>query len=346
MSGRSGYIHVTNPAGQGPAGETGPAGTNAAEYVVTSHVYVDFARSAESYVANGSPALPYKTLAAAITAANTLVATQNPVFIVLISSNTVAENVTLTKGHVYLVGDNSSGTHAPILFTGSITMAATSGTISDNHFAISGLELVGVSGTDVLTFSGTYPQRAYLRDTWITANGTSHGITVTNTGTGSVFHMNDCKFSHNGSGDYHCINVTKGAANLDAIETSGSTVGVISVSGGGSLNISNSDIQSAGTYCAEVYASSSMTLANTKITTTAANSTGILLEQAGSATIAGLITFNVPAAGTGRAIDGVAGSVLYYGPMYFLPDGVGGTTNQKVNPLITALPINTTMVRA
>jgi len=359
-------IHVTNSVLDGVAGPAGPQGIpgpqGAASTVpgpkgdtgatgptpvipITSKIYVDFLRS-DSYTAVGSREFPYKTLAAAYTTASNIGSSSNPITIVLLSSNSTPENVTFSEGHIFLTAENSSGTHAPLLFTGSLTFQGPNTSISENHFAVSNIELVGVSGTDVVTFSGSYPQRLFLKDVWITANGAAHGITMTNTGGGSTVHANDSKFSHNGSGDYHCVNATKGTASLDSIETSGVSTSVISVSGGASVNLTNSDLQSAGSYCVEVYANSLLTMANVKITTTATNSTGILLEQAGSVSFAGLVTFNVPAAGTGRAIDGVAGSVLYYGPMFFMPDGVGGTTNTKVNPLITALPISTTMTRA
>ena len=330
--------------GAGCTGPTGPIGPSLDAQVTTS-IYVDFLRT-DTYIASGSRNYPFRTLALAYASALASVSDTNPKIIVLLSGNTIAENITFTKGHIFLVGENSSGTHAPILFTGSLTFTGPNASISSNHFAITGIELIGVSGVDVLTFSGSYPQRLFMRDVWITANGSAHGITMTNSGTGSVLHTNDCKFSHNGSGHYHCLNITAGTANIDTSESSGSTVGVIGILNG-SCNITSSDITSAGDYAIDVYAGGVLSVANSKITTTAANSIGISLSHATAVAIVGNISFSVPAsATTGRAISGVATSApfgLYYGVMYFLPDGVGGTTNSKITSVMARTPISTTI---
>jgi hypothetical protein len=93
-----------------------------------------------------------------------------------------------------------------------------------------------------------------------------------------------------------------------------------------------------------VYAGGTLTLANCKITTTVAHSSGIKLANAGAVAIIGLVTFNVPQdlTGAGRAVLGVSGTYLYYSSLYFLPDGVGGTTNRRISSAISAATINTT----
>ena len=66
--------------------------------------------------------------------------------------------------------------------------------------------------------------------------------------------------------------------------------------------------------------------------------------------IVGNVSFSVKAsATTGRAIYGVASSFpygLYYGPVYFLPDGVGGTTNSKFSTAIAKTAILNTFTNA
>ena len=305
--------------------------STATEIPVTTAVYVDFLRS-DSYVATGSRATPYKTLAAAYTRAALTATDSNPQVIVLLSGNTTAENVTFSKGHIFLAGENSSGTHAPIVFTGSLTFTGPNVSISSNHFAVSNLELIGVSGTNVVTFSGSNPQRLFLKDVWITANGSAHGLTMTNSGSGSSTHTNDCKFSHNGSGHYHCIDIQAGTANLDSIETSGSTVGAIGV-GPGSCNLTNSDLIASGDYVIDVYAGGTLTAANCKITQTVTGKHGISLTTNTSVAVIGNITFNVPVNASGRAINGVTGSSLYYGPLFFLP----GTNNACSTAIVEAL---------
>jgi hypothetical protein len=316
-----------------------------AEKQVTTSIFVDFLRT-DPYTELGSRTYPFKTLAAAYASAELTVSDSNPKILVLLSGNVVPENITFQKGHIFLIGENSSGTHAPIVFTGSLTIIGPSASISSNHFAITGLQLLGVSGTNVITFSGTNPQRLFMRDVWITANGTCHGITMTNNGSGSSLHTNDCKFSHNGSGHYHCLNITAGTANIDTSESSGATVGIVGIQSG-SCNISNSDIQSAGDYAIDIYDGGVLSVANSKITTTKANSIGISITSATAIAIVGNVSFSVPAsATTGRAISGVASNLgygLYYGPMYFLPDGVGGITNSKIDTVLRRTVISTTI---
>lgn len=201
-----------------------------------------------------------------------------------------------------------------------------------------------MSGVDVITFSGTNSQRLFMKDVWVTANGTSHGITMINSGVNSSFHTNDCKFSHNGSGHYHCVNVAAGTANIDTSESSGTTVGAFGIANG-SCNITSSDIQSAGSYAIDVYAGGILSIANSKITTTAADSIGISLTHATAIAVVGNVSFSVPASsGAGRAISGVASSWpygLYYGPMYFLPIGII-SSNDKVSSFMAKTPIDAT----
>jgi hypothetical protein len=336
----------------GPQGPVGPQGiqgiqgeTGATPVIpITNTLYVDFMRE-DSYTEVGSRYQPYKTLTAAVTEANSIGSASNPVTIVLLSNNSTAESVTITSGHVSIVGENSSGVSAIIRFTGSMTFNGDAGSISANRFAISDFEIIGETDSDVVSFVGTNPQRLSIDDVWVTVNGDAHGVNMTNTGSGSTINAVHLKVSHNGTGHYHALNVEAGTANIEAMDTSGSELGIIGVDGG-SVNLRNSELLSNGSYAIDVYAGGTVSVANSSITTTAANSSGIILRDAGTLAIVGNVTFNVPAAGTGRAIDGVAGSVVYYGPMYFLPDGLGGTTNQKVAPAITALPINSTMDRS
>jgi hypothetical protein len=305
--------------------------------VVTSQVYVDYLRT-DSYTETGTREYPYKTMASALTKAISLEPTgTNPIRIVLISGNTsaTAESIEINDGHIFIVGEHSSGTHAPILFYGDITFDGSAASISDNHFSITGLSINALSGTTAIFFAGTNPQRLFLKDVWLTGNGSADAMRMTNTGTGSTVHGNDVKFSHNGSGHYHAINVLNGTANLDAIETSGALTGVFGVHG--SLNLSNSEIDSSGSYGIDVYAGGTFTAANCKITTTAANSFGVKLGEATAVAVLGNVYFNVPSAGTARAVSGVASTVLYYTGLSFAPSG-----NDKISSAITSVAIDTT----
>lgn len=305
---------------------------------VTTAIYVDFLRP-DTYTETGTRKYPFKTLAAAYALAAAGSGQKN---IVLLSENIIVEHITFSKGYIFLVGENSSGTHGPIIFHGSLTFIGDDAvSLIQNRFSVLGIEIRGVSGIDALTFSGSYTQRLLLKDVWITANGDAHGINMTNTGTGSSLHTNDCKFSHYGSGNYHCINVAAGTANIDTSETSGVSVGMISVTNG-TCNLTTCDIASGGEYAIDVNAGGILTASNCKITTTVANSHGIKLMTATSLAIIGNISFSVPAsATTGRAVYGVSGSTLYYGPMFFLPIVGVGASNARLSHLMTINEINT-----
>jgi hypothetical protein len=173
-----------------------------------------------------------------------------------------------------------------------------------------------------------------MKDIWLTGVGAADAMSMNNTSPTSTVHVNDARFSHNGIGHYHCINVLAGTANLDAIETSGALTGVFGVHG--SMNLSNSEIDSAGSYGIDVYTGGSLSLANCKITTTAANSFGVKLET-GAVALLGNVFFNVPTAGNARAVSGVSGAFLYYLNLSFTPGG-----NDKISSAITAATLDTT----
>jgi hypothetical protein len=281
-------------------------------------------------------------LSAALNAARLqqLFSLSSTVHVVLLSGNTsgTSENVIVTRGNTFIVGENSSGTHAPIVFYGAMSFSGENQSISDNHFGVSNIKIIGITP---LNFEGNNPQRLFLKNVQATASGTGHGLNVRNVGTGSSVDVSDCKFSHEGyvgPDVYYCIRVAAGTANLDSVETSGPVVS-IGVSGG-TCNITHSDIQSGGAYAILVNAAN-LTVRSSKISSSAANSSGLKLEANVFAVI-GNVTFDVPAAGTGRAIEGVSTTYLWYGPLYFLPDNSGSSTNSKINPDISAVPLNST----
>ena len=304
--------------------------------VVTSEVYLDYLR-VDSYTPTGTREYPFKTMAAALTKAINLNPTGvAPIRIVLISGNTAAtaESIEINDGHIFITAENSSGTHAGILWYGDITFDGSSASISDNHFSIANLAIQAISGETAIFFTGENPQRLFMSDVWLTGNGAADAMIMDNSGTGSTVHGNNLKFSHNGTGHYHAINILDGTANLDAIETSGALTGIFGVHG--SLNLSNSEIDSSGSYAIDVYAGGTLSAANCQIETTAAGSFGIKLSATAVA-ILGNIFFNVPSAGTARAISGVSTAVLYYTGLSFTPGG-----NAKISSAITSTAITTT----
>jgi hypothetical protein len=252
---------------------------------VTNQFYVDpFA--ANTYTPTGSILKPFRTIAAAqaeiearITA-NTLVPGElNPIFIVLTGS--ITENVTLTRGHVFLTTLNGS-IHTPIYLTGQITINgdnSSTGAIDANHFAITGLTIVGPNQGACIYFTGTNAQRLQVQDIWLTARGSQTGTTpFVNAGGYGIFsdnsgvrasdnkrspiHGSDVKISHTGSGDVYCFRFSNGSTGeFDNVETSGATQ--VGAAGSGSLlAFTNSTLDANGEVILEAYGTGSISVNN------------------------------------------------------------------------------------
>ena len=256
----------------------------------------------------------------------------NKAFIVISKDRT--ENITLKPG-IFLVGLNSSGTHSPWVITGQVTVNSISGTIGDNHFAMSGLEIVGPSTVQAINFTGTAPQRLFLKDMWITANGVgAHCLEINNSGSGSIVEIDDIRCSHNGTG--YAIHSILGACVIEDMETSG-TISIARVEAGATLVISNSECDANAATAFDIAAGGTLTISRSNIENLTANAIGINLLAAGAVAIVGSVLFNTTLAGTGRAVNGVAGSFLYYQFIAFYP---GSST--KVNPAITSVALTST----
>jgi hypothetical protein len=252
---------------------------------VTNQFYVDpFA--ANTYTPTGSILKPFRTIAAAqaeiearITA-NTLVPGElNPIFIVLTGS--ITENVTLTRGHVFLTTLNG-GIHTPIYLTGQITINgnnSSTGAIDANHFAITGLTIIGPNQGACIYFTGTNAQRLQVQDIWLTARGSQtgttpfvdaggYGIFSDNSGVRasdnkrSPIHGSDVKISHTGSGDVYCFRFSNGSTGeFDNVETSGATQ--VGAAGSGSLlAFTNSTLDANGEVILEAYGTGSISVNN------------------------------------------------------------------------------------
>ena len=118
-----------------------------ADIPVTNQYFVDPART-DTYTSTGTILKPFKTITAAqaaietaITAGTITLAGSNPVYIIL--TGNITENITMSRGHVFLVGFNST-IHAPIYLNGTITISGSatgSGSIDANHFSLQGLAI-------------------------------------------------------------------------------------------------------------------------------------------------------------------------------------------------------------
>lgn len=344
----------------GTDGNNGPL-----DYPVTTQYYIDPAR-VDSYTATGSIINPFKTIAAcqaaieaAVLAGTVTPGETSPVFMILCSNTT--ENITLSRGHVFLTTLNG-GIHTPIYLFGTVTISGSStgsGALDANHFGITNMTINAPAQKACIYFTGANAQRLLMSNCWLTATGSQTGNTdFTDAGgfgiyadcTGyrssdnhnSVIHGNDIKISHNGTGDVYCfkIGTIAGTARVSAdfsnVETSGATqVGAVST--GCSLGFTGSQLDANGETCIEAYGTGSLVVSNSLLSNAATGvSYGIWLHSIGSnATVVNSVLSVASSNASSRAVHGVAGTVFVSGNIMIGKSGAGVDYNAKIDTAIT-----------
>jgi len=307
-------------------------------YVQTnSYFYVDATRT-DSYIENGNILYPYKTLSGAYNAAKNIAYFHNPTYITLLSP--IAENLTIDKGYINLVGNNTNK-NDPIRITGSLVFAATGigSTITDNNFSIAGLGITATSNNKCILFSGNNPQRLFIQDCWLIAKDNGTCLYSNNTNTTSRLQGDILKLSPEGV-NTTAIDIVSGTSSISFAETSSSASVLAYVRNNSTLNISNSQIETAGEKAFQVENAARLTLLNSVLTNTANPSTGIFLKNAFSTAVVVGSAISVPANANSYAINGVAYSYLFYKNLYFSIDATGGSTESKIGNNVNKNLIN------
>jgi hypothetical protein len=301
-------------------------------YQQTNTFYVDPGRT-QNYTPSGSQIQPFFTVSTAIAAAVSAgYNDSNPAFIVLLGS--ITEDFTLQPG-IWLTS-LGTGTHGSPIINGTVTVTSSTGTTASNHYAMSNLRIIAPSGAHGINYTGTAPQKLFLRDLWIDANTTKTCIFMDNTGTGSTLHIDTAHLAHSGTGDVYAIDVTHGSAYVRDIETSG-TIQVAAVRSGAVMTIDGSEIDANNEAAIEVYGGT-LTVTNSVITNAKANSNGVALNTAGSVCTLLNVLMSIPA-GTGKAVYGVSSTALYYLNVAFVP---GTNTSKTAGGTMTAVQLSTT----
>jgi hypothetical protein len=306
-------------------------------YVQTnSYFYVDATRT-DSYIENGNILYPYKTLSGAYNAAKNIAHFHNPTYITLLSP--IAENLTIDKGYINLVGNNTNK-NDPIRITGSLVFAATGigSTITDNNFSIAGLGVTATSNNKCILFSGNNPQRLFIQDCWLIAKDNGTCLYSNNTNTTSRLQGDILKLSPEGV-NTTAIDIVSGTSSISFAETSSSASVLAYVRNNSTLNISNSQIETTGAKAFQVENTARLTLLNSVLTNTANPSTGIFLDASSTAVVVGS-AISVPANANSYAINGVANSYLFYKNLYFSIDANGGSTESKIGNNVNKNLIN------
>jgi hypothetical protein len=272
---------------------------------VPSHLFFVHPNPGRTFTATGTYNSPFATITAAINAAVTAGHNDaNSAIIILLAD--ITENITLAPG-IFLTSFGT-GTHGSPIITGSVTVTSSTGNTVSNHYSISNLRIVGPVNGKALYFTGTAPQKLFVRDMWIDAHGTGTGIYMDNTGSGSTLQMDIAHLYHDGSGDIYCIDVVHGGCYVTDIETSGATQ-VAAVRSGAVLTIDSSELDAVGDVVCETYGTGSLTITNSIINNTQANGNGIKLNDAGGVATLGNNLISVPV-GSGYVVQGVSGTFL------------------------------------
>ena len=267
----------------------------------------------------------------------------NPQFIILVSSTT--ENVTLTRGNIFIIGDTSDAGHIPIWINGKvvITPADSSGNaLNVNRFGLSHVAVKTDVANHSIELGGTNPAKVYLQDVYCyQVNATKSCVYANNTGTGSRVELYDCTMAR-ASGSVFLIDIRRGYCTIDNLETNGTgqVLNMANDSTGNMLrSIVDADTGAVVTLSGTVQWGMGEVILNN--TSTAVNTYGV--SMSGTATIQfGVCTFNIPAAqATNRAINGIAGNVVLYANPIFQY-----LTCDKISTAITLIPLDTTFTAA
>jgi hypothetical protein len=304
-------------------------------YQQTTIYYVDPLRTA-NYTATGTIIQPFANVTAAISAAVTAGITDaNPAEIILL--NSITENITLKPG-IFLTS-LGTGTHGSPIITGTVTVTSSTGSTSSNHYSISNLRIVAPTNGHCINFTGTAPQKLFMRDMWMDANGTGDCIYMDNSGSGSTVQMDIAHLTHSGSGDIYCINITAGSCYVTDIETSGATQ-VAAVQTGAVMTIDSSELDAVGDVVCETYGTGTLTITNSIITNTQANGNGIKINSAGSTVTIGQCLFSIPT-GTGSAVYYNPAATLYGSTIAFASISFIPNTNTTVDARLLPVPLTT-----
>ena len=260
----------------------------------------------------------------------------NPQFIVLTSSTT--EDVNLTRGHIYIVGDTPDAGHVPIWIQGHVTITPGGATKAANDFGLFHVAVLPTGNFHGVKVTGTAACRVYLEDVYVYQGSSGYScVYMDNSDVTTKLEMADCHTSRAGGSTY-LVDIQSAYCLIRNLETNG--VGQV-------LNFANASTGTMLQSTIDAGVGTVITLSGTvqfgmgecilNNTSAAANSYGVTMS--GTATMQfGVCTFNISAAqATNRAINGVAGNVVLYTGAIFQYG-----TCDKISTAITLIALDTT----
>lgn len=341
-----GALKLSNGVTPGGIAITEPTSINVAD----NRWYVDPSRTDINPAAStGTISSPFLTITAALAYIEARIAdgtlsnfdetaniVLNPQFIVLTSSTT--EDVTLTRGHIYIVGDTPDAGHVPIWIQGHVTITPGGATKAANDFGLFHVAVLPTGNFHGVKVTGTAACRVYLEDVYVYQGTAGYScVYMDNSDVTTKLELVDCHTSRAGGSTY-LVDIQSAYCLIRNLETNG--VGQV-------LNFANAATGTMLQSTIDANTGSVITLSGTvqfgmgecilNNTSAAANTYGVTMS--GTASIQfGVCTFNIPAAqATNRAINGVAGNVVLYTGTVFQYG-----TCDKISTAITLIALDTT----
>lgn len=347
-----GSIKLSNGTTPGGITVTEPTSVNVAD----NQWYVDPSRTdIVAGTSTGSPSNPFLSITEALSYIEALITANNltinindaivdnPQFIQLMSSTT--ENVTLTRGNIFITSVTPDAGHVPIWIKGYVNVIpadSSANAINVNRFGLFNVAVIPSTANHAIEISGANPAKLYIKDVYAYQNNaTKSCVYANNTGTGSRVEIGDCTFGRAG-GSVYLIDIQRGFCSINNLETNG--IGqVLNMANDSTGNMLRSGVEANTGAVVTLSGSAQWGMGVSIITNTGTGANTYGISMSGTATMQfGVCTFNVPAAqATNRAINGVAGNVvLYSGPIFQY-----GTTD-KISTVITLIPLDTTFTAA
>jgi hypothetical protein len=264
----------------------------------------------------------------------------NPQFIVLSGSTT--EDVTLTRGHIYIIGATPDAGHVPIWIQGHVTITPGGATKAINDFGLFHVAVKPTGNFHGVKVTGTAACRVYLEDVYVFQGSSGYScVYQDNSDVTTKLEMVDCHVSRE-AGSTFLVDIQSAYCKIDNLETNG--IGQV-------LNQANDSAGSMLNSVIDANTGAVVTLSGTvqwgmgncilNNSGSGANTHGV--SMSGTASIQfGVCTFNIPAGqATNRAINGTVTNVVLYTGVVFQYG-----TCDKISTGLTSIPLDTAFTAA
>ena len=297
-------------------------------------VYVSGEFGNNSY--DGAAYTPKQTIAAALSS----LPNDGSKAAIYLFPGTYSENITVSRTNTTIAGLSAAGRGGHITsISGSVSIepSFSAGGIFNNFVIFENL-LISQSGANPgVNLGGTFLYQAHFRNCQIFTDNVNVSLIKSNATVDSRLYFFNCSITHTGNSAFHTIELAKGQLFADMCEiyrnngTSASRAIVLSGTAS-APRITNTILTVTG--CARAIEAAgvgnNLTMGNSVIGNSTANSTGIYIGSGAIATAVYTFFDVATAAGTGHIVDGAAGSVFVYGYNLYANDTTIGASVTKI----------------